>query len=67
MHARLHVMNRRVAIQEGELADAVGRSVFRHPRPADRELVEAQHVHHPDGRQRGAEQLGPLIEHRADQ
>src|SRR3546814_2888371 len=32
-----------------------------------REAVEAQHIHHPDRGQRGGEQVGTLVGHRADE
>ena len=43
------------------------RAVVVDPVAAGGELVEAQHVHHADGRQAGAEQVGPLRHARADE
>ena len=67
MRPRRHVVDGGVAVQIRKLRDAVGGPVLRHPRPADRELVEAEHVHDTDRRQRRPEQLRPLIHDGADQ
>src|SRR5436853_302850 len=58
--ARPDVVQRRILVEIGELRRAVRRAVVRHPRPADRELVEPQHVHDPHGGQSRAEQLRAL-------
>ena len=50
-----------------ELVRVVARPVVGDPVPADRELVEPQHVHDADRGDRHAEQVGPLLHHRADQ
>ena len=60
-------MQRRIAQQRWELVGVVRRSELGHPRPADRELVVAQHIHHAHGGNRRAEQLGSLGHRRADQ
>ena len=44
-----------------------GGTVIRDPRPADGELVEAEHVHHADGGDGGAEELGSLVQDGADE
>ena len=51
-HAGLQVVQRRVAEQVLELRRVVARAVVGDPGRADRELLEAQHVHHADPRQR---------------
>ena len=67
MRPRLHVVDRRVPIEERELAHTVSGAVFRDPGPADREFVEAQHVHHADRGQGSPKQVGPLVQDGADQ
>ena len=52
LRAGLQVVQRRVGQQRFELLGVVGRAVFVDPGPADRELVEAEHVHHADRRAR---------------
>ena len=57
---------RRVRVERLEFLGIVGRTVVVGPVAARREALEAQHVHHADRRQRGAEQLGALRHHGAD-
>ena len=65
--AVLDRMEGRVAIEVAEVLLAVARSVLDRPSPADRELVEAEHIHDAHGRQRDLEQVGTLGHGRADQ
>ncbi len=53
--SRLQIVQRRVRIQRLEVVGIIGRSVIRSPRPSNRELLKAQHVHHSHQRQRRAE------------
>ena len=61
------VVQRRVGQQHLEHLRVVGGAEVGDPRRADREQVEAQHVHHADRRQRHRGQVGPLGDRRADQ
>src|SRR5207245_8971913 len=63
----LHVVVRRVLVEERELLGVVGGAIFRDPEAADREQVIAQHVRHEHLADRRAEQAGALREHRAHQ
>src|ERR1051325_9647026 len=50
-----------------EIHRIVARAVVRNPRPADRELVEPEHIHHAYRREGDAEQIGALVRDRADE
>ena len=65
--SRFEIVKRRIGVQGLELFGVLRGAVVRRPGPPDRELVESQHVHHPDGRQAGCEQVGPLRHARPDQ
>src|SRR3954463_12164778 len=61
------VVERRVRVQGPELITFVRGSVIAGPCPADRELVEPEHVHHADFGECGAEELRMLRHRRADE
>ena len=61
LRARFDVVERRILVDGREFLRVIGRAVIRGPGPADRELLEAQHVHHADRGQRRAPKIGPLI------
>ena len=42
-------------------------AVITRPSPTNRELLEPQHIHYPDGRQRRPVEIGPLSHAHADQ
>ena len=65
--ARRDVVVRRVGPQHLEHLRVVRASVIRGPGPSDREFVEPEHVHHPDRGERRPEELGLLVQHRADE
>ena len=65
--AGLDVVERRVGVERLELLRVVARAVVGNPVPADRELVEAEHVHDADLRDGDAEEVGALVDDRADQ
>src|SRR6185295_11136273 len=67
LRARLDVMNGRVSIERLKLSFVVARTVIRDPVPADRELVEAQHIHHARLFYDCLEQFRPLVRDGADQ
>ena len=54
LRSRFDVVERGILIDGGELVLVLGRSVIGGPGPADGELLEPEHVHDADGRQRGA-------------
>ncbi len=56
----LDIVERRIGVEILELLGIVTRSIFHTPAPADGELVEAQHVHDPHGREGDPIELRPL-------
>jgi hypothetical protein len=61
------IVHRRVLDQRLEAFRRVRVAVLLLPGDADGELVEAQHIQHADPRDRGAEEIGPLGQTRADE
>ena len=49
--SRLEPMQRRLLDQIRELGSILGASEFADPSPADREAMEAEHIHHSNGRE----------------
>ena len=60
-------MVRRVRQQGPELLGVFGTAIVVDPVAAGCEFVKPQHVHHPNGRQTGSEQLGPLSHYGSNQ
>ncbi len=60
-HALPYVMQRRVLVNRGKLSRILRRrTILLLPRPPDRELVETQHIHHPDMRHNRPKKVRPL-------
>ena len=58
--AVLHVVERRVLVEEGEVCRVIGRSVLGDPEPADGEEVITEHVGDRHAADDGAEEIRPL-------
>ena len=65
--ARPDVVIRRIGIERLEIGFLRRIAIIVDPITPRGEAVEAQHVHHADGRQRRREQIGPLVGHRPDE
>ena len=65
--ARRDVVVRRVRAQDLEHLRVIRTAIVGGPCPTDRELVEAEHVHHAHRRERRPEELGALVQDRPDE
>src|SRR5205085_11937719 len=65
--AGFKMMERRISIDKGKIMRIIRAAVVTRPGPTYGKLLEPQHIHYADGRQRRPIQIGPLSHGCADQ
>jgi hypothetical protein len=67
VHARADVVIGRIRAQRPPVGLDRRTAIIIDPIAPRRKLVEAEHIHHPHRRKRGREEIGPLVDDRADE